>query len=493
MAPAIVDHSWLAVNPQTYDNYPSDNNPVRILPKLADLWNPDGQSSTGLVPNVQPQAPCRMATKVSSDAIVREAKKAMMLGAFGKELASHLRDRFAAEDIAAAKDELGKLASEQGLLGNVYIDASAFTSLKEAEDFLSKHRARLAQDIVVGTSTLNADAMKVLANRFRKNVVASVTYDAALLRKYRDHLLVAGKIAHSTVVDSKETLRAAFLDPVKEPVVSDDSKKVTPSGVPQEETLEKMAKINDQQARLASDEVDFAAVRSIVAFAREHLAKGKTGSALKEILRGKYAQVDLQKAAKFLAVISTDDRVASIDRMVSESKVTRRVANELKAIAQKYPMKAASEFIATEAPRQVGTPGHVLSTFGPKITSEDQEKAIESLMKGASVDDVFKTLRQTMSQDKAASVLTAAVAQFNNGSVGKKANVFVPAPKKKVVADVEERDALPDPSTIQSSIDNYTDMFAGSNEMVVDIDAAPKKASVEIGDLFNRSGIDSVL
>jgi hypothetical protein len=55
----IVDHNWLNVDLSKYDNYPSDNNPVRVLPKLHDLWNHGNlDSNTNLVPNTQSMPLC---------------------------------------------------------------------------------------------------------------------------------------------------------------------------------------------------------------------------------------------------------------------------------------------------------------------------------------------------------------------------------------------------------------------------------------------------
>ena len=50
--PKIVNHDWLS--PQNYDNYPSDNNPVRVIPKLSEMWNHEG-SGIRLVPNTSTQ------------------------------------------------------------------------------------------------------------------------------------------------------------------------------------------------------------------------------------------------------------------------------------------------------------------------------------------------------------------------------------------------------------------------------------------------------
>ena len=38
--PKIVNLAWLKPDPTTYDNYPSDNNSVRIQPKLSEPMYP---------------------------------------------------------------------------------------------------------------------------------------------------------------------------------------------------------------------------------------------------------------------------------------------------------------------------------------------------------------------------------------------------------------------------------------------------------------------
>jgi hypothetical protein len=89
--PKLVNHDWLKPNLATYDNYPSDNNPVRIGPKLADIWNTGATPSISLIPNCTVQqlgiqsSNNRTAETVAS--VVREAKKAMMSGLNGHGLA----------------------------------------------------------------------------------------------------------------------------------------------------------------------------------------------------------------------------------------------------------------------------------------------------------------------------------------------------------------------------------------------------------------------
>ena len=80
--PPISNLDYLSVDTKNYDNYPSDNNPVRIQPKLADLWNHNRTDiGLSLIPN-QVGYPMKSADEnpVVVDDIIRETKKAMMSG-----------------------------------------------------------------------------------------------------------------------------------------------------------------------------------------------------------------------------------------------------------------------------------------------------------------------------------------------------------------------------------------------------------------------------
>ena len=210
--PSLVDHSWLNVDLKAYDNYPSDNNPVRIVPKLSELWNhaPQTEGGISLIPNATVKPLGVRATDEDAravDQIVREAKKAVMAGLTGKDLSKHLKARFSSRQLIMATEELKKVAEEVGLLGNVYVDVSAFNSYDEADQFLKMHRNRLARDLLLDTKNFSPNLISYLASSFHKNVVASVEYGEKLYKKYKDHLVAAGRIPSGFVIDSKETLQ----------------------------------------------------------------------------------------------------------------------------------------------------------------------------------------------------------------------------------------------------------------------------------------------
>jgi hypothetical protein len=503
--PPINNLDYLSVDTKNYDNYPSDNNSVRIQPKLADLWKTKGEN-TGihLIPNQgTSSAPCPMGMRsggdnqVVVDEIVREAKKAMMAGLKGTELAGHLRARYMPEAIVCAKDAMQKLSEEQGLLGNVYIDASAFSNAKEAESFLATHRNRLAQDIVMNESKVSPDVIGYLANKFHKNVVAEIFYDENLCKKYKAHLISAGKITRDFVIDSKETLRKAFLaKPVpQEKIVTASSKKKISKEVAMKEMVHR-AENNQVAKQAAEDDFTFRRVYPILEFARENLSKGKTGNNLKEMLKGKYASIDLNDAARYLAVVLSS-RVSSddIDKLVQKGKVSKMIGNDLKKLAKEYPLKVDKYQQEMKSERQVGVQGyfHVLSGKKSSKLSEHVEEAVNSLRKGCALEQVKdQLLEKKLSNDDADSVLLRAVQDFNEVSAGVQANTFKPEPKKKVVADLPEKKTLPDVETIIPETQEYIDFFADAS-FDIEINDAPNTTPLEIEGLDHKTGLDAGL
>jgi len=495
--PPIVNHDWLAVNPQTYDNYPSDNERLRIVPKLADLWdhNQDHQKGINLIPNLTLQHTAIQAETADINPIIQEAKKAMMAGMSGKELASHLKARFAMDYLAKAREAIAKLSEEQGLLGNVYIDASAFSSAKDAEQFLTQHRARLAQDIVVNESKLNSSVVSVLASRFHKNVVASINYGKDLYQKYHTHLVSAGKITRDHVIDSKETLRQAFLygSPKQASVTTKKEEKVIAS----EKVSEALTQQSEKSASfsvLAKEELIYRRARPIVEFACQQASKGKVGADLKEMLQKKYASEDLQEAAKYLAlVVSNNLKVETLDQLIADTKISAYTGDDLKKLGKKYPLTKKEVEIEKDSP-MVGVKGFFYPMSGKSSSKSDKiaQDAVEALRKGASVDKVKIALLTLVAEDQATAILTSAVQEFNTTSAGRKANAFTTAPKEKVVADLEEKKTLPDEATIIPQSQEIMGFFAGA-DMNISIDPAVKMQSDDVNENYSTAGIDSFL
>ena len=500
--PPLADHTWLSVDLSKYDNYPSDNNSVRIAPKLSQMWNPDlQQTGVNLVPNTLPPASIMAPTAtVPVATVVREAKKAMMVGKVGHELAGHLRERFSSEDIKAAGEELKKLVAEQGLLGNVYIDASAFVSGNDAEQFLLKHRTRLARELVINDSALSRDVISFLANKFHRNIVSNIVYDQNVYDRYKSYLVAAGRISPDFVINSKETLRKAFLAtpeapvaaeaPVDEPRLSAD---VVANGISQ------IVKANTEKLRNANENVEFSRVKPIVIFARENLSKGKTGNDVKDMLRAKFAKEDIQAAAKYLALVATDKAVSQIHTVVASNKISETTGDELKKIASRFPIKNIIEDVKTA--RSVGMEGHFYALTGNQVGEDIRpwvDASVTAMQRGATIEKIRSVWthqkKASLSRDTVDRIMLAAVNEFNAAGAGVQANPTV-KPAKVLVEDNEKRSSLPEESTIAAQNKEYQDFFAGSGTMDVQLDpvAKPVTSAPEVGGVFNGSGMDSFL
>jgi hypothetical protein len=488
--PPVVNHDWL--NPQNYDNYPSDNNSVRILPKLADLWGTKESTGINLVPN---QGACTqpgcMASTDNGEEVVRDAKQAMMLGYKGKDLVEHLRSRHSSDKLLRAKGALEKLSSEQGLLGNVYIDASAFASAREAEEFLKCHRVRLARDIVVNAGKVNADVIRVLASKFRKNVVANVSYNEDLFNQYKTHLVEAGRIGKDFIINSKETLRDAFLYEKPKQVVAKAAapQKVSGDLSGKEFKNERLSNL----AEAAQEELSFKTVRPIITFAREQLAKGKTKEDLKDMLRSKYATEDLKQSGKYLAMAISDQGLTSekIDALVTANEIPEYIGEELKKLGRQFPIKVEEQ--VEKKARNIGQQGYFYNLTGKSASTEHHEKAVEALRKGDSIKRVAMMLSEKLPVAQAKEVLAGALKAFNASPVGVKANAPVKVEKEKA-PELKKKETLPDPSTIQAKSNEIISFFKGANtDIAFDTSLPVSTCNVEIGDLGNHSGLDAAM
>jgi hypothetical protein len=418
----------------------------------------------------------------------------MMIGKVGKELADHLKARFTMPVLAASKGEIQKLSSEQGLLGNVYIDASAFTTGVEAEQFLAQHRNRLAQYIVVNAGKLNENTVNLLASRFHKNIVASINYDSDVFLTYKAHLVDAGKIASSDVIDSKESLRQAFLAQPKkaqeEPKKVVEEKKLT-----KDEVSQGIAQMADKAARdsfLSEESLRFKKVWPIIVTAREELSKGRDAYGLKEILRKKYAVEDLKAAAKYLVIISSNDNMKKLDSLVASYKIPELAVDPLVKLAASKPIKVVEEDkVTVEKPIGVQAFFH---TPQARVTDEKVQAAVEQLRSGKTIIEVTAGLKASMSLNDAMKITSDAVNLYNITGAGVVANVFVAKPKEKVVEDLPEPETLPDAQRTAAQTEEIVSFFQDSSSMDVLIDGPrTKSASVEVDDMYRASGIDLVI
>jgi hypothetical protein len=294
---SIIDHKWLEAQPGVnYDNIPS-NFEHQIVPQLAEQWgNAQNASPFYLIPNqatnqgtdVDPTV--RQVGPGDLTEVVMVAKKAMMSGMAGPEVLAHLRERFPEETLKTASAELTKVASEEGLLGNVYIDLSAYNSTREAVHQLGHHKVRLAS-FAVGAPMREKDFVDSFGRcrNLAKTVVASVDYSPRVLSHYETHLKNMGAISKTASITNKEELRQAFISARTkraESLVNTDEQLTGKTDAP--DIVASMQAVTEesltQNAKTAA-QLRIAQARPIIAKIQNMMLKGITGDSLKTNIR----------------------------------------------------------------------------------------------------------------------------------------------------------------------------------------------------------------
>lgn len=288
------------------DNIPTKNK-VEAIPQLKENWTHRKDMSTSLYDNlggVDPALPKESASKKSEktkeavEGVIKQAKKEMMIGLKGKELSNKLASLYPPELIVEAKEELIKVAGEQGLLGSVYIDISPFESCCDASRVLGKNKIRLAKYVVGDPSKRVCSTHKNgYCKELNKKVVASIEYSEDLINEYTNHLKMAGKISKEASISSKSELRDALnVIPKKASIPSDYSNEVSEFKT----DINKLEKdlISNKAAKETSLEKEAASrrfnkVRPMLAFIQDQMLKGKTGEALKNAVASKYSSKEL--------------------------------------------------------------------------------------------------------------------------------------------------------------------------------------------------------
>lgn len=300
----IPDLDWMVLSKE---NIPGEF-PVESIPQLQEAWTHTQEASTRLISNatVQGGMSVKKASQQDIDGVVKQAKKQMMMGYTGKQLAERLSSMYMPDLLIAAKDELTKLAGEQGLLGNVYIDLTPFESCHEAATILGKNKIRTAR-YVVGNPTRRVCSShhNGFCKELNKRVKDAMEYSENILSEYSTHLKVAGVIGSSESITSKENLREAFLrtyEKVSEPVVRESSA-VDVSKIQDDFSAEiqKSATVREKQAA----EKRFFEARPILAYLQDQLLKGKNGESLKESIRQKFSSSEINKFSSEIAKVAS--------------------------------------------------------------------------------------------------------------------------------------------------------------------------------------------
>jgi len=300
----IPNLDWMVLS---QDNIPSDF-PVESIPELEKAWNHTDVPNTRLISNSQVKEGIAVKTASEDDvnAVIKQAKKEMMLGLTGKDLANKLSSMFMPEHVEAAKDQLVTLAEEQGLLGNVYIDLTPFNSCREAALFLGREKIKTAQ-LVMGhpSRTVCSSHNRGFCKELNKRVVNAVSYNEDLLNSYTKHLRVAGTIDASEEIKTKNNLREAFLrKPVRNFVAKEKiAAPVDVNKIKKEFRYHLDKKAEDNQESLAIQR--FYKVRPILSFMQDQMLKGKVALDLKESIRAKFSSNEIAEYAEEIKKVAS--------------------------------------------------------------------------------------------------------------------------------------------------------------------------------------------
>lgn len=300
----VPDLNWLELKA---DNIPTEL-PVEIVPQLQEAWTHSPEKSANFIENKAaiPREFAKKASDTEISNVVKTAKVEMMMGYTGKILADRLAGYYEPYIIKGAKDQLVKLAEEQGLLGNVYIDISPYKSCEEAASLLGKNHIRTARYVVGEPSSHTCSSHhEGFCKELGKKVISSMDYSKEILKEYTDHLRVAGILAPNEFVDSKESLREAFLRTPEKPIV--EAKKEAEEKVDMKvinaalmDSLNKKAEYDEKNAAVQR----FINARPILAHMQNQMLKGITGEFLKNSIQSKFSSNDIREYAEEITKVA---------------------------------------------------------------------------------------------------------------------------------------------------------------------------------------------
>jgi len=249
------DLDWLEVDMEAYRNLPFDNTPEYIsVPKLEQAWNhTEDRNSFNLVPNVDMGYNYKNLNNDNSKddklndvpKLLNFLKLQMMSGKKGSELRQILKERAHPELIKIAFEDIKKVSSELGLLGNVYIDPTLFAKCDEGADFVRK-RAKTSKYVVAMDKCSGCSFNKEgRCDIYKKHLAKEVTYDDNTLNFYSKHFSnIEGK---EVKIASKKQLQEIFSkEEVKKEKIAEFKPSVKAKKEEEETLKEKENKFKDQ-------------------------------------------------------------------------------------------------------------------------------------------------------------------------------------------------------------------------------------------------------
>lgn len=393
----IPDLNWLDLgNIEGKEPNIPTNNDVEIIPQLQEQWGtPDTKSSFRLTTNNQnacmpSNSDKSPYSKDDVEGVIKSAKIAAMRGATGEEIASELNAKYPEDLIGEAKEGLEKVASELGLLGNVYVDISAFSSCKEASHKLGPNKIRLAKFIVGECKNACSTHKSGYCSELKKDVVDKVAYDERTLKSYEQHLKIAGKISQGDKIEDKDALQKALLKsnaPSPAKTAGGSEFKDSSKAIDKDELQKRFKKeLESKEAynKELKKEVDFENAKEVLSFIQDNMLKGKMGDSLKEIIAKNISDATIRKySSEINKMVSLQGLLGTVYADVSYYKNAGDAIKSIRSASTKpqYLIQSVktSEFDDTLSKVAKATGCSVLPRDG-KIDTKIARSYIEDMM-----------------------------------------------------------------------------------------------------------------
>jgi len=336
----LVDLDWLDVNQKDYDNLPFNDIPQYIaIPKLEEAWSHREDTNFNLVPNVDLDFKYNRPQENKPNDVLdllNFTKKQMMSGKTGSDLVEVIKTKATPNLIKEAYDRLKELSLEQGLLGNVYIDASVFSKCEEGSNFVAK-RAKTAKYVKAIPKCNDCFYNKKgRCDIYRKFVAKEINYDEDLFNFYSKHFSsLRGKEVNIT---SKEDIQKEFLAKVVEKPRIAEFKPTTKEK--EEKSLEDITENYDKYMEDLKKELSNVKKESVEKEISMLLVKGYSGSVIRDYIKTKYSKEEftLNKDA-FNSVLafqgSAGEVFMDLDKLPIDTKDQGKLKDFLKDHAQK--------------------------------------------------------------------------------------------------------------------------------------------------------------
>lgn len=219
-AASLVDLSWLdPTQEQDLERLPKelrpDKPPLNSSPELEEAWGVNRRTDgLNLIPNrdkgiaeyeksIESGLPATPGVEKNASDVAWIIKKAVRMSHYGETMGSIVSYLHANLDEATAKKATGVISADHGVVGRVFIRASAFPGLKNGKWVQELKRiARTARYVITDNP--------LIATKLGMEMVTEVPWRRALAH-YIPLLTAAGHRVASVDGDAKKTLQLAFL------------------------------------------------------------------------------------------------------------------------------------------------------------------------------------------------------------------------------------------------------------------------------------------